>query len=74
MHACVTHPILSGPARSRIAASCLKELMVTDTVPLGGANRHPKITVLSVAPLLSEAIRRIHYEQSISLLFDGMPG
>jgi ribose-phosphate pyrophosphokinase len=72
--ACVTHPILSGPAISRIASSCLQELLVTDTIPLGHAKRHQKITVISVAPLLSEAIARIHYEQSISTLFDGMPG
>ena len=74
VYACVTHPVLSGPARSRIVSSCLKELIVTDTIPLSEQQRHPKITVLSVAPLLSEAIRRIHYEQSISVLFDGMPG
>jgi ribose-phosphate pyrophosphokinase len=74
VYACVTHPVLSGPARSRIASSCLKELVVTDTIPLGDHQRHPKITVLSVAPLLGEAIQRIHYEQSISSLFDGIPG
>ena len=74
VYACVTHPVLSGPARSRIASSCLKELIVTDTIPLGDQKRHPRITVLSVASLLSEAIRRIHYELSISVLFDGMPG
>ena len=74
VYACVTHPVLSGPARSRIASSCLKELVVTDTIPLGDRQRHPKIMVLSVASLLSEAIRRIHYEQSISSLFDGIPG
>ena len=74
VYACVTHPVLSGPARSRIASSCLKELIVTDTIPLTSEKRHPKITILSVAPLLSEAIRRIHYEHSISSLFDGMPG
>ena len=74
VYACVTHPVLSGPARSRIASSRLKELIVTDTIPLGDQKRHPKITVLSVASLLSEAIRRIHYELSISVLFDGMPG
>ncbi len=74
VYACVTHPVLSGPALSRIASSCLKELIVTDTIPLDEKRRHSKITVLSVATLLSEAIRRIHYEQSISLLFDGMPG
>ena len=74
VYACVTHPVLSGPARARIASSCLKELMVTDTIPLDNHKRHQKITVLSVASLLSEAIRRIHYELSISVLFDGMPG
>jgi len=73
VYACVTHPVLSGQARQRINDSCLKELMVTDTIPIGD-QKHPKITVLSVATLLSEAIKRIHYEQSISVLFDGMPG
>ncbi|PIQ83636.1 MAG: phosphoribosylpyrophosphate synthetase [Candidatus Omnitrophica bacterium CG11_big_fil_rev_8_21_14_0_20_63_9] len=74
VYACVTHPILSGPARQRIAESSLKELIVTDTIPLTAERRHPKITVLSVASLLGEAIQRIHYEQSISSLFDGMMG
>jgi ribose-phosphate pyrophosphokinase len=74
VYACVTHPVLSGPARERIAKSALKELVVTNTIPVPPERRHPKIHVLSVAPLLSEAIRRIHYEQSISTLFDGMPG
>ena len=74
VYACATHPVLSGPARQRIASSCLKELIVTDTIPLSPEKRHSKITVLSMAPLLSEAIRRIHYEQSISVLFDGMTG
>ena len=72
VYACVTHPVLSGPAINRIGSSCLKELIVTDTIPMG-QKRHPKIAVLSVATLLSEAIRRIHYELSISVLFDGMP-
>ena len=74
VYACVTHPVLSGPARSRIVSSCLRELIVSDTIPVSDKNRHPKIRVLSVAPLLSEAIQRIHYDQSISSLFDGMPG
>ena len=74
VYACVTHPILSGPARQRIASSCLRELVVTNTIPVYESARRSKITVLSVAPLLSEAIRRIHYELSISVLFDGMPG
>ena len=74
VYACVTHPILSGPAIQRVRDSRMKELIVTNTIPLEPSRRHRKITVLSVAKLLSEAIRRIHYEQSISLLFDGMPG
>ena len=72
VYACVTHPVLSGPAIDRITKSCLKELIVTDTIPMDAKRRHPKITVLSVATLLSEAIKRIHYEESISNLFDGM--
>ena len=74
VYAFATHPILSGPARERIASAPLKELVVTNTIPLPKDKQHPKIKVLSVAPLLSEAIKRIHYEQSISVLFDGMPG
>ena len=74
VYACVTHPVLSGPARQRVASSCLKELIVTDTIPMDAPKQHRKIRVLSVASLLSEAIRRIHYELSISVLFDGMPG
>ena len=65
--ACATHPVLSGPAMSRLAASSLDELVVTDTIPLG--SNSPKIRVLSVAPLLGEAIKRTHEEASISSLF-----
>jgi ribose-phosphate pyrophosphokinase len=74
VYACVTHAVLSGPAKQRIGDSSLEELIMTDTIPLSEAQRHPKMRILSVAPLLSEAIRRIHYEQSISVLFDEMPG
>ena len=74
VYACVTHPVLSGPAYQRIAGSSLKELIVADTIPLRAGPRSDKITVLSVASLLSEAIQRIHYEVSISRLFDGLPG
>ncbi len=74
VYACVTHPILSGAALSHIGQSVLKELIVTNTIPIPPEKRHPKIAVLSVASLLAEAIQRIHYEHSISSLFDGMPG
>ena len=67
--ACGTHPVLSGPAMARIVGSPLEELVVTNSIPLGKDKLHPKITVLSVAPLLAEAIRRIHDEESVSTLF-----
>ncbi|HVN84597.1 MAG TPA: ribose-phosphate pyrophosphokinase [Candidatus Binatia bacterium] len=71
VYACCTHPVLSGPAIERIEQSVLKELIVTDTIPLSDAARGcRKIHVLSVAPLLAEAIRRTHSEESISSLFD----
>ena len=74
IYAAVTHAVLSGPAVERIAASPIQEFIVTDSIPIAKAKRHRKITVLSVAALFGEAIRRIHYEQSISSLFDGIPG
>ncbi len=68
--ACCTHAVLSGPAISRITNSPLEELVVTDTIPLkGDAAMCKKITVLSVAPLLGEAIKRIYSHESVSELF-----
>jgi ribose-phosphate pyrophosphokinase len=65
-----THPVLSGKAVERISNSVLDELVVTDTIPLGSeAAALEKLTVLPVAPLLAEAIRRTHDEASISSLF-----
>jgi ribose-phosphate pyrophosphokinase len=65
-----THPVLSGPAMERVETSALTGIGVTDTVPLGeAARRSKKITVLSVAGLLGDAIRRIHGEDSVSSLF-----
>jgi ribose-phosphate pyrophosphokinase len=67
---CCTHPVLSGPAITRIAESPLEELIVTNTIPLSPQAQHcSKITVLSVAHLIGEAIRRTHEEESISSLF-----
>ena len=63
------HPVLSGPALARIEGAPLEQLVVTNSIPLGKDKEHPKITVLSVAPLLAEAIRRIHDEESVSTLF-----
>ena len=68
--AACTHAVLSGPAIDRINASGLKELIVTNTILMDKKIRKcKKITVLSVAPLLAEAIKRIHEESSVSSLF-----
>ncbi|MBU0651829.1 MAG: ribose-phosphate pyrophosphokinase [Proteobacteria bacterium] len=67
---CCTHPVLSGPALERIEQSDLKEIIVTDTVPLHEKARAcSRIKVLSVSGLLSEAVRRIYYNDSVSSLF-----
>jgi ribose-phosphate pyrophosphokinase len=66
----VVHGILTGNAIKNIEDSILEELIITDTIPLPDHKKHPKIKVLSVAPLLAEAIKRIHKEESISCLFD----
>jgi len=69
IYACCTHPVLSGPAVERIEQSPMRELVVTDTIPLPVEKRLSKITVLSLAPLLGEAIQRIHTGQSVGELF-----
>ena len=70
VYACVTHPVLSGNASENVIGSALKELVVADTVPVSSQKRNGKITVLPVAPLLGEAIRRIHEGQSVGELFE----
>ncbi len=68
--ACGVHPVLSGPAIERIKASPIEEVVVTNSIPLSADKRTAaRITVLTVAPLLGEAIRRIHDEESVSTLF-----
>jgi ribose-phosphate pyrophosphokinase len=67
--ACGVHPVLSGPAIDRIKSSSLEETVVTNSIPVPDAKRAARLTVLSVAPLLGEAIRRIHDEESVSTLF-----
>ncbi len=70
VHACVTHPVMSRNAVSNIQGSLIKTLTVTDTIPLTPeAAALEKIRVLSVAPLLGEAIKRIHDQDSVSSLF-----
>ncbi|MGC8783137.1 MAG: ribose-phosphate diphosphokinase [Armatimonadota bacterium] len=68
--ACCTHAVLSGNAPERILHSSIRKLIVTDTIPVTPDKMNEKITVLSVAPLLAEAILRIHNDDSVSVLFE----
>ena len=70
VYACCSHPVFSGQAISRIAASLVKEVVVTDTIPVNGDKKIDKITILPIAPLLGEAIYRIHTGQSVGALFE----
>jgi ribose-phosphate pyrophosphokinase len=70
VYSCCTHPVLSGPAIQRIASSAVKEVIVTDTIALGKNKQIDKIKVRSVAPLLGEAIHRIHTGMSIGAMFE----
>lgn len=70
IYACCTHPVLSGPAMERIEESSIKELVITNTIALPEDKHIDKITQLSVAPLIGEAITRVHELKSVSILFD----
>jgi len=70
VYATITHPVLSGPAIERLKRADIKKLYVTDTIPVPEEKMISKIEVLSVAELLGEAIKRIHREESVSVLFD----
>lgn len=70
IYACCTHPVLSGPAIERLSASPIKEVVVTNTIPLREHQKIEKIKVLSVAQIFAEAIKRIHNNESVSTLFD----
>ena len=71
VYAAVTHGVLSGDALENIRkCKALKELVISDSIPLKDPKSNPKIKVLSVASLLAEAIKRIHNEESVSSLFD----
>jgi ribose-phosphate pyrophosphokinase len=71
VYACCTHPVFSGSAIQRIAASPVKEVVVTDTVPVNDDKKLNKITVLSIASLIGEAIHRIHTGLSVGAMFEG---
>jgi ribose-phosphate pyrophosphokinase len=70
VYACCTHPVFSGQAIQRIVASPVKEVVVTNTIPLNDGKKIDKITVLPIASLLGEAISRIHTGQSVGALFE----
>jgi len=69
IYACATHGVLSDPAVERIANSSLREVVITDSVPLPASKYLPQLKVLSVAPLIGEAIKRIHRGESVGALF-----
>jgi len=70
VYACCTHPVFSGPAIERISKSVVKEVVVTDTIPLPEPKRLEKIKVLPMAPILGEAIHRIHTGLSVGAMFE----
>ena len=67
--ACATHGVLSGPAIERLQNSCIKELILLDTIPLPPEKAIPKITLLPVAPLFAEAIERIYEDKPVSTMY-----
>jgi len=70
VYACCSHPVFSGTAIQRIASSPVKEVVVTDTIPVNGSKKLDKITVLPIASLLGEAIHRIHTGLSVGAMFE----
>ena len=70
IYACATHAVLCGPAVERLRGAPIKKTVVTNTIPVPQEKTWPDLTVLSVAPLLGEAIKRIHRHESVSKLFE----
>jgi len=70
VYSCCTHPVFSGQATEKIQACPVKEVVITDTIPLTAGKKVKKITVLSMAPLLGEAIHRIHTGLSMGAMFE----
>lgn len=70
VYVCCTHPVFSGPAIERMTAAPLKEIIVTNTIPVLNEKKMPNLTVLSIAPLIGEAILRIHEDLSVSKIFE----
>jgi ribose-phosphate pyrophosphokinase len=70
LYACATHAVFAGPAVETLRAAPIREIVVTDSIPLPDWKRLPNVRVLSVAPLLADAIKRIHFNESVSKLFE----
>jgi ribose-phosphate pyrophosphokinase len=70
VYACATHPVLCGPAIERLKSSKIRQIIVTDSIPVQPEKQLANLTVLSVAPLLANAIERIHFNKSVSQLFE----
>jgi ribose-phosphate pyrophosphokinase len=70
VYACATHGVLCGLAIERLRGAPLKQVVVTDSIPLPPGKQLPNIKVLSVSRLLADAIKRIHYDESVSKLFE----
>ncbi|MCJ7653284.1 MAG: ribose-phosphate pyrophosphokinase, partial [Actinobacteria bacterium] len=71
IYACATHPIISGSAIDRIAGSDIKELAVTNTLPVPPEKKIDKITVLSIAPMLADTVMAVFKEESVSEIVGG---
>jgi ribose-phosphate pyrophosphokinase len=69
IHVAATHGILCGPAIQNIQSAPISSLVITNSIPLRPEQQIPQIEVLTVAPLLAEAIKRIHHDQSVSAMF-----
>src|SRR3954453_11541738 len=70
VYACATHAVLCGPAVERLRDAPIKEIVVTDSIPVPPQKQLPNMKILSVAPLLADAIKRIHFNESVSKLFE----
>jgi ribose-phosphate pyrophosphokinase len=70
VYVCATHGVLCGSAISRLRDAPVQQIIITDSIPLPPDKQLPNIKVLSIAPLLADAIRRIHYNESVSKLFE----
>jgi ribose-phosphate pyrophosphokinase len=70
VYVCATHPVMSGEAVTKLRNAPIKQIVVTDTIPIPPAKQLPNLKVLSVSKLLADAIKRIHYNESVSKLFE----